>query len=79
MDTVQVLHLRRYMGKRNIRKAIDNLRTRIDEHEQKIRLERAKAAPDEGVIEHWEREIALFKRQLERAELRLSRRVRTRR
>jgi hypothetical protein len=38
-----------------------------------------KAAPDEGAIEHWRREIELFNRQLEHAQLRLSRRARMKR
>jgi hypothetical protein len=67
------------VGKRNIRKAIDSLRSRIEEHEQKVRMEMMKAAPDGGAIEHWRREIELFNRQLEHAQLRLSRRARMKR
>lgn len=41
------------MGKKNHRKAIRSLTQRIEEHQEKIRLELAKERPDPGLITHW--------------------------
>lgn len=62
------------MSNRAIRKAIVSLRQRISEHEQKVEHERAKAAPDEGVIALWLGEIRVFEQRMRRLEDRLARR-----
>ncbi len=43
----------------------------MQEHQEKIAQERRKSAPDEGVIRHWEREIAAFASGILRAQKRL--------
>ena len=61
------------MGNRAIRRAIQSLRRQIEKHEQKIVLEKDKPEPDEGVINHWEREIEAFTIRVRRLEDRLAR------
>ena len=48
------------MGKRRYRRKKASLEARIKEHREKIAQEQWKAAPDVGLIHHWEREIAAF-------------------
>jgi len=36
-------------------------------HEEKIREEKNKPIPDEGLITYWQREIEVFKNNIERA------------
>ncbi len=62
------------MGKRRYRRKKESLEARIREHRDKIRVERRKAAPDEGLIRHWEREIAAFQTGIQRAQKRLGER-----
>ena len=59
------------MGKKALRKRMHSLLARIQEHEQKILREQAKANPDDGSIQHWQKEIAAFRKSLECAEKRL--------
>jgi hypothetical protein len=46
------------------------LEERIREHQEKIRREREKDKPDEGLIAHWE-EIRAFQEAIRRAKKRL--------
>lgn len=64
------------MSNRPIRKAIQSLRRRILEHQDKIEREQAKPKPDHGLIAHWESEIHAFTTRLQRLEARLARRRR---
>jgi hypothetical protein len=59
------------MGKKSLRKRIESLLRRVDEHELKIRNETAKACPNDGLIHHWKAEIAAFHKSIERAKKRL--------
>lgn len=59
------------MGIRALKKRIESLKKRISEHTDKIIRERANHHPDEGLIHHWEAEIAAFTASVERAEERL--------
>jgi hypothetical protein len=46
------------MGRnRDFRRKIAGREKVIEEHEEKIRRERIKSAPDESRINHWQREI----------------------
>ncbi|BAQ66617.1 hypothetical protein [Geminocystis sp. NIES-3709] len=40
------------MGKSHFKKAILSLQTRINEHQEKIRLELKKDYPDQGLMKH---------------------------
>lgn len=64
------------MGNRQIRLAIQGLRTQIDRHLEKIDLERARPHPNDDLIRHWEREIEAFTERMERLEARLTARRR---
>jgi peptidoglycan hydrolase CwlO-like protein len=59
------------LGKRRYRRKIEGLEKRIREHQEKIRREREKGNPDEGLIAHWEKEIRAFKEGIRRAKRRL--------
>ncbi|MEK6657660.1 MAG: hypothetical protein AABY58_09485 [Nitrospirota bacterium] len=59
------------MGKHGWKKRIESLRLQILEHENKIKRERVKLHPDEGLIKHWRIEIEAFKNSLNRALKRL--------
>ena len=59
------------MGKRRYRRKKASLEARIEEHRDKIAREQRKAAPDVGLIRHWEREIAAFQAGIEQAQKRL--------
>ncbi len=59
------------MGKKNHKKAIRTLTQRIAEHQAKIMLEYQKTFPDEGLIEHWPKEIRAFEKGIEPARKRL--------
>ncbi|MGG6238834.1 hypothetical protein ACQ4N7_09350 [Nodosilinea sp. AN01ver1] len=61
------------MGKKNHRKTIRSLQRRIEEHLEKIELERQKDFPDLGLIRHWEVEIAAFEKGVQQATKRLNR------
>jgi len=59
------------MGKRRHRRKKASLEARIKEHRDKIAKEQQKAAPDAGLIHHWEREIGAFQVGIESAQKRL--------
>jgi peptidoglycan hydrolase CwlO-like protein len=59
------------MGKKNYRKAIRSLTQRIDEHQEKIRLELEREHPDQGLINHWQKEIHAFEKGIQQAQKRL--------
>ncbi|WP_346290761.1 hypothetical protein [Sphaerothrix gracilis] len=59
------------MGKKNHKKAIRSLNQRIAEHQEKIRLELEKDSPDQGLINHWEKEIRAFEKGIQQAKKRL--------
>ncbi len=61
------------MSKRGFRKQIKSLELRIEEHEDKIRMEEKKTQPDDGKIHHWKAEIEAFRTSLEKATRRLRR------
>lgn len=59
------------MGKSHFKKAISSLESRIAEHQEKIRLELEKDFPDQGLINHWEKEIKAFEQGVKQALKRL--------
>lgn len=59
------------MGKKNHKKAIRSLTKRIAEHQEKIRLESEQDFPDEGLINHWKKEIRAFEKAIQQARKRL--------
>ncbi|MFA7404952.1 MAG: hypothetical protein WC007_13235 [Pelobacteraceae bacterium] len=59
------------MGNRALKKRIESLKARINEHRHKIENELMNLHPDEGLIHHWEAEISAFAASIERAEKRL--------
>jgi hypothetical protein len=59
------------MGKRGLKKRAESLRLQILEHTDKIKTERGKLLPDEGLIHHWEAEIEAFQNSLKRVFKRL--------
>lgn len=59
------------MGKSHFKKAISSLEARIAEHQEKIRLELEKEFPDQGLINHWQKEIKAFEKGIEQALKRL--------
>ncbi|MGC8493186.1 MAG: hypothetical protein ACP5SH_15760 [Syntrophobacteraceae bacterium] len=59
------------MGKRALRRRIESLVARIEEHHVKIEFERSKDMPDVGLIRHWEMEIEAFEKSADRARKRL--------
>ena len=62
------------MGKRRYRRKKESLEARIREHQEKIKREKHKETPDEGLIGHWEREIKAFQDGIRRAQKRLGER-----
>jgi hypothetical protein len=67
------------MGNRATRKSIQSLRQRVLEHTKKIEREHTKPNPDQGLIDHWQSEIAAFTVRLRWLEDRLAQRQRRRR
>jgi hypothetical protein len=59
------------MGKSHFKKAISSLESRIAEHQEKIRIELEKEFPDQGLINHWEKEIKAFEQGIKQALKRL--------
>ena len=59
------------MGKSHFKKAILSLEARIAEHQEKIRLELEKEFPDQGLINHWQKEINAFEKGIKQALKRL--------
>ena len=60
------------MGNKRLKKKIEGLKGQIKQHEDKIKRERVKNFPDEGIIKHWEVEIASFKKGIEKIIRRLT-------
>jgi len=52
---------------------MESLRDRVREHLLKIRTERMKAFPNDGLIHYWEREVRAFEEGVARARRRLRR------
>lgn len=63
----------RAMGNRALRRTIQALRIRIEEHLAKIEREQRKPDPDLGLIAHWMREVEAFAGRTRRLEDRLER------
>ena len=61
------------MDKKRFLKRIQSLQQQIDEHKEKIVQEKQNPNPDEGLIQHWQREITAFMKSIERVEKRLRR------
>lgn len=59
------------MGKKRYRRKIERLEEIVHEHEEKIKVERGKDEPDEGLIAHWEKEIRGFQDGITKAKKRL--------
>jgi hypothetical protein len=59
------------MGKRALKRRVESLQRQIDEHLAKIAQGRTRSFPDQGLIRHWETEIAAFRVAVERAQKRL--------
>jgi hypothetical protein len=78
-DACRVLSAELYgsdsMGRRELRKKIQTLEQRVEEHATKIAAERARSEPDEGRIRHLEREIRAFHDGIARARKRLGERL----
>lgn len=60
------------MGNKRLKKKIESLKKQLIQHENKIRKERIKDFPDDGMIRHWEVEIASFKKGIEKTIRRLN-------
>ncbi|MFZ3066082.1 MAG: hypothetical protein WA277_12455 [Nitrospirota bacterium] len=60
------------MGNKRLKKKIESLKKQLIQHENKIRKARIKDFPDEGMIRHWEVEIASFKKGIEKIMRRLN-------
>ena len=60
------------MGNKRLKKKIESLKKQIRQHEDKIRKERIRNFPDEGMIKHWEVEIASFRTGIEKIMRRLN-------
>jgi len=59
------------MGKRALKKRIDSLLKRVEEHKLKIQTEEAKEVADYGLIRHWQAELEAFQISIEKAKKRL--------
>jgi hypothetical protein len=59
---------------KQLRKRIRGLNIPLQEHLEKIALERSKEQPDEGLIHHWEKEVRAWQHEIRRLEQRLKRR-----
>ncbi len=60
------------MGNKRLKKKIEGLTWQVNQHEEKIKRERLKNSPDEGMIQHWRVEIASFKKGIEKTIKRLN-------
>jgi len=70
IDFHDIIRMTAFM-KKKLQKKIGSLRAQIEEHKEKIRLEKQKSFPNEGCITHWEKEITAFEQQIEKAVRRL--------
>ena len=59
------------MGKRALKKRVESLLKKIEEHQLKIQIEEAKKVVDYGLIRHWQAEIDAFEISVEKAKKRL--------
>lgn len=59
------------MRKSHFKKAILSLKTLINEHHEKIKLELNKDYPDQGLIKHWQKEIRAFQKGIQQVQKRL--------
>ncbi len=59
------------MGKRALKKRVESLLKRVDEHEAKIWFEENRDTPDQALIRHWKIEISAFEKSIEKARRRL--------
>ncbi|MBI4690481.1 MAG: hypothetical protein HY754_09490 [Nitrospirae bacterium] len=55
------------MKKKKLQKKIESLKEQIEDHKEKIRLEKQNSFPNEGCIIHWDKEIIAFEQQIEKA------------
>ncbi len=53
------------------RKVRDGLRRQVEEHESKIRNERARETPNQGLVDHWQKEIDNWNTQIDKLNKRL--------
>ena len=60
------------MGKRALRKRVESLLKRFEEHKLKIQIETGKEFADYGLIRHWQAEIDAFEICAEKAKKRLA-------
>ena len=60
------------MGNKRLIKKIESLKKQVRQHEDKLRKERMKNSPDEGMIRHWEVEIASFRAGIDKIMRRLN-------
>ena len=59
------------MGSKGLKQRIISLERRIAEHQEKISAERIRNNPDDKLIAHWEKEIKVFRKGIDRAKKRL--------
>jgi hypothetical protein len=59
------------VSRRQLKKRIESLESQLKMHQEKIAEEQNKPVPDEGLISHWQREIEIFKLNIEKAHKRL--------
>jgi len=60
------------MGKRALKKRIESLTRRAEEHKLNVQQEMEKQLPDFGLIRHWQKEIAAFQISIDKARKRLT-------
>ena len=58
---------------KHLRNRIRGLNIPLQEHLEKIALERSKQQPDEGLITHWNKEVRAWQHEIQRLEQRLTR------
>ncbi len=60
------------MGRRALRKIVESLLKRIEEHKLKIQIEAGKEFAEYGLIRHWQAEIDAFEISVQKAKKRLA-------
>jgi hypothetical protein len=58
---------------KHLRNRIRGLSIPLQEHLEKIALERSKPNPDEDLIQHWNKEVRAWQHEVQRLEQRLKR------
>jgi hypothetical protein len=58
---------------KHLRNRIRGLSIPLQEHLEKIALERSKTNPDEGLMSHWNKEVRAWQQEIQRLEQRLKR------